>query len=116
MDKLYVGIWFLISKDLLKEPDENKRNQLLVCFVQNKLKDFSPTSLRVGEIKTHLAHRLVKKKKGAFERRDMDELLSTKDQEIINFVAEIERSQLELMTKHPLVVFVDQSMDADYFG
>ena len=46
----------------------------------------------------------------------MDELLSTKDQEIINFVAEIERSQLELMTKHPLVVFVDQSMDADYFG
>ena len=116
MDKLYVGIWFLISKDLLEEPDKDKRNQMLVCFVQNKLKDFSPTSLRVDEIKTHLVHKLVKKKKGAFKRKDMDKLLSTKGQEIINFVAEIKRSQLELMIKHPLVVFIDQSVGADYFG
>ncbi len=115
METMHVGIWFLIPKNILQESDEEKRNKTLLDFVRNELKKFSPIIIsRVGEIKTHITSRLIKKKKGAFER-DMTGIPKP-DQEIIEFVASIKRFHIKVMTKHPLVVFIDQSVGADRFG
>lgn len=115
METLHVGIWFLIPKVLLQESDEEKRNKVLLDFIRNELKKFpSITISRVGKIKTHITSLLIKNKKGAFER-DMTGVPGP-NQEIIEFVAFIKRFHIKAMTKHPLVVFIDQSVDADRFG
>ncbi|MCF6276226.1 MAG: hypothetical protein L3J07_00060 [Candidatus Magasanikbacteria bacterium] len=109
----HISIWVLVPKDLFKNPHTTKN---LLYFVRNNIQGFSTLKFfRVAKMKTFLTHRLIEEEKGAFERSDMNSIPGS-NQEIISFIGSIMESQIEKLEKHPLVVFVDQTIDSDCFG